>query len=405
MNNTQHPYSWNSKRSLSRAGTSPALAAVLALIGTAHSARAQTQTTVETFDGANGAYPYAGLIQATDGNFYGTTYGGGAHEGGTVYRVTPGGVATTLYSFCSQANCTDGTQPTAGLVQASDGDFYGTTYAGGASGRGTVFKVTANGTLTTLHSFAGRDGAYPYAGLIQAANGDLYGTALGGGTGGHGVVFRITRSGTLTTVHSFNVTDGAAPYGGLVQATNGNLYGTTYGGGANSVGTVFMIAGGTLTTLHSFDDTDGAYPAAGLVQAADGNLFGTTFAGGASAVGTVFYMTPGGALTTLHSFDASDGAHSRAGLIQASDGNLYGTTLGGGELEYGTIFRITEGGALTTLHDSCSLFLCADGALTYGALIQATNGQLYGTTRLGGAKDDNEVDLGTVFSLSVGLVP
>ena len=240
------------------------------LLSLALSLSAQTFTTLHSFDNTDGAFILAGLIQATDGNFYGTAYEGGANcspDGcGTIFKITPGGALTTLHSFCSQSNCTDGEYPEAGLIQATNGNFYGTTYEGGANcapdGCGTIFKITPSGTLTTLYNFCSQsgcsDGYYPEAGLIQASNGDFYGTTTFGGAGGVGTVFKITPSGTLTTLHSFcsqsNCADGEYPEAGLIQATNGNFYGTTYaGGGANSRGTVFKITpSGTLTTLYSF---------------------------------------------------------------------------------------------------------------------------------------------------------
>src|ERR1019366_7771530 len=317
---------------------------------------AQTLTTLYTFcsqsgctDGAN---PYAELVQATNGDLYGTTQGGGTNLGyGTVFKITPGGTLTTLYSFCSQTNCTDGARPYAGLVQAANGNFYGTTYSGGTNGGGTVFKITQGGTLTTLYSFCSQtnctDGDGPYAGLVQAANGDLYGTTNGGGTNGLGTVFKIPPGGTLTTLYSFcsqtNCTDGADPTAGLVQATNGDLYGTAQEGGANGYGTVFKITPpGTLTTLHRFNGTDGATPYAGLVQAADGDFYGTTGGSGINNDGTVFRITPGGTLTTLYSF-FTDGQYPYAGLVQDTNGDFYGTTLKGGANDGGTVFRLSVG--------------------------------------------------------------
>jgi uncharacterized repeat protein (TIGR03803 family) len=303
-------------------------------------------TTLYSFDGTDGYRPQAGLVQATDGNLYGTTAYGGANQFGTVFKITTGGTLTTLHSFDSP-NGTDGAYPFAGLVQATDGNLYGTTYEGGANGFGTVFKITRSGTLTTLHSFCPpngcTDGSFLQAGLVQATNGNLYGTTSDNGfaNNGLGTVFKITTSGTLTTLHTFDVTDGQDPTAGLVQATDGNLYGTTFEGGANLYGTVFKITpGGTLTTLHSFDITDGAYPQAGLVQATDGDLYGTTLEGGANGLGTVFKITPSGTLTTLHSFVSPDG-DPYAGLIQATDGNFYGTTLG--DNGDGTIFSLSMG--------------------------------------------------------------
>ena len=391
---------------------------------------AQTLTTLHSFDSTDGAFILAGLIQSADGNLYGTAYEGGANcapDGcGTIFKINPSGTLTTLHSFCSQSNCTDGEYPEAGLIQATNGNFYGTTYQGGANcapdGCGTIFKITPSGTLTTLYSFCSQsgcsDGYYPEAGLIQASNGDFYGTTTSGGAGGGGTVFKITPGGQLTTLHSFcsqsNCTDGEYPEAGLVQATNGNFYGTTYGGGgANGRGTVFKITpGGTLTTLYSFCPQsgcpDGGSPQAGLIQATNGSFYGTTFAGGAHDLGTVFKITLAGNLTTLHSFcsvgypDCADGELLRYGaLLQATDGALYGTTPeGGANVSYGTIFKITPGGTLTTLYSFCPQSGCPDGDDPRGTLVQDTNGNLYGTTFAGGANG-----VGTVFSLSVGLGP
>src|ERR1035441_9868316 len=237
----------------------------------------------------DGAGSKAGLVQTTNGGLYGTTYGGGANGYGTVFRITPGGTLTTLYSFCSQTTCAGSSGPLAELVQAANGSLYGTTAYGGAGGSaGTIFKITPAGTLTTLHSFkASPDGAVPSGGLVQAANGDFYGTAVGVGANNFGTVFKITPGGTLTTLYRFcsqaNCTDGSGPSGGLVQATDGDLYGTTEYGGANGVGTVFRIPpGGALTTLYSFcfltqsGCTDGNEPYTGLVQDTNGDFYGTT---------------------------------------------------------------------------------------------------------------------------------
>src|SRR5208283_4207146 len=309
-----------------------------------------------------------------------------------------------LYSFCSQPSCTDGDTPRGGLIQATDGNLYGTTNDGGSNGFGTVFKITPSGTLTTLYNFCSEpdcpDGTYPETGVIQATDGNFYGTT--GST-----VFKITPSGTLI----FDVAVDGVP-NGLIQASDGNFYGTTYFGGANSDGTVFKItpSGGTLTTLYSFcskgtypDCTDGDVLYAGLVQGADGNFYGTTTNGGANSAGTVFKITPSGKFATLYSFCSqpycTDGSNPEAGLIQATDGNFYGTTPIGGAYKHhwGTVFKITPGGALTTPHS-----FGKDRALGNGpvGLMQATNGNFYGMTHTGGTSDD-----GTIFRLSVGLGP
>src|SRR5271166_5223270 len=221
---------------------------VLAFCATAVHLPAQILTTLYSLDGADGATPYAAVVLATDGNLYGTTLQGGASGNcsggcGTVFKTTPSGTLTTLHSFGGS----DGFFPVAGLVQTTDGNFYGTTVAGGASSSGTVFKITPSGTLTTLYSFCSQnncaDGAYPQDRLLQATDGNFYGTTYNGGSGSNccGTVFRITPSGALTTLYSWTGTDGAYPYAGLVQAKDGNFYGTTYAGGANQEGTVFKI--------------------------------------------------------------------------------------------------------------------------------------------------------------------
>ena len=391
---------------------------------------AQTFTTLHSFDGTDGATPLAGLVQATNGDGYGTTSQGGANvcadfsNCGTVFRITPSGTLTTLYSFCAQSGCADGYYPYDTPVQASNGDFYGTTSGGGANSYGgTVFKITPSGTLTTLYSFCSKslctDGGGPYAGLVQATNGDFYGTTVEGGTHGDGTVFKITPSGTLTTLHSFCAqvvgkicTDGYSP-SGLVEATNGDFYGTTAGGGVKgNYGTVFRITPtGTLTTLHRFSfSIDGYSPNGGLVQAPNGDFYGTTTGGGANAEGTVFRITPSGRLTTLYSFCAqsgcADGNVPNTGLVLATDGNFYGTTYLGGASPFGgagTVFKITPGGTLATLYSFCAQSGCTDGNAPSPGLAQATNGDFYGTTINGGA--NGIYGYGTVFSLSAGLGP
>ena len=395
---------------------------------------AQTFTTLVSFDGGDGENPQAAVpVQGIDGNLYGTVASGGTYSGGTVFKITPSGTFTTIYNFCSQSGCSDGKYPLAGLVQAKNGDFYGTTAGGGAKGGancvpdggcGTVFRITPSGTFTTIYNFCAQsgctDGKNPWAGLVQAANGEFYGTTEEGGAncvvnGGCGTVFKITPSGKLTTLYSFcsqdypQCTDGVNPVGTLVKATNGDFYGTTYFGG--SYGTVFKITpSGTLTTLHTFDVTDGQYPLAGLVQATNGYLYGTTEIGGANGAGTVFKIAPSGGSTfkTLYGFCAqsgcADGDQPLAGLVQATNGYLYGTTSNAGTNGGGTVFKITPSGKLTTLYSFCSQSGCTDGFNPLAGLVQATNGNFYGTTFYGGDCGDTN-GCGTLFSLFVGLGP
>jgi uncharacterized repeat protein (TIGR03803 family) len=423
----------------------------LVLLCATTASMAQTFTTLHSFDSTDGANPNGGLALATNGSFYGTTQVGGSNGDGTVFKITPAGALTTLYSFCSSYECEDGANPYAGLALATNGNLYGTTRYGGLSSCdgdlppiscGTVFEITPTGTLTTFNPFylGGLTGSNPTAALIQGADGELYGTTFGeelaGGTG-NGAVFKITSGGTSTPLYSFcqqqgPCQDGADPYAGLVQCLDGNFYGTTLSGGAGNgyYGTVFKITpGGTLTLLYNFCSlsgcTDGESPYAGLVQASDGNFYGTTNLGGNSNLcnpypgcGTVFRITPSGELTTLHSFCAqtgcTDGAFPSGGLIQATDGNLYGTTGGGGAFSgpnctgCGTIFKITKSGTLTTLYSFCSRSGCLDGWGPNAPLLQATDGKFYGTTYSGGAYENcssDQVACGTVFSLSTGLRP
>src|ERR1039458_2143811 len=329
---------------------------------------AQTLTTLFSFDVTHGENPTSTLVQGTDGNFYGTTTLGGANREGTVFRITPGGTLTNLYNFCSvnPGNlplCYDGVNPDAELVQGTDGNFYGTTPSLGRAWPGslnfcfgTVFKITPSGTLTTLHSFAGYgDGDSPFAGLIQATDGNFYGTTQGGYSS-NGTVFKITPAGTLTTLYSFGSAFGIWPIAGLVQGNDGNFYGTTeflyLSAGIGVGGTVFKITpAGTLTTLDAFDlDSGYSFIMGGLVQATDGNFYGMDYDGGNRAdcpnyvgCGMIYKITPAGTLTTLLIFNSTDGAWPEAALIQATDGNLYGTTSAGGTDNFGTVFKFAVG--------------------------------------------------------------
>jgi len=406
---------------------------------------AQTFTTLDSLQPKNGVAPEGALVQGTDGNLYGTAIYDGAHGYGTVFKITAAGKLTTLYSFCANTNCTDGEYPSGGLVQAINGNFYGTTGSGGTYNMGTVFQITPGGRLTPLYSFCTQpnctDGTSPSAPLLQGSDGNLYGTTVGGGASspstcvyGCGTVFKITTRGALTTLYTFcsqpTCTDGENPEAGVVQGTDGNFYGTTALSGnnetcPNNCGTVFkMSPAGTLTTLYTFcaqpNCTDGNVPRAGVVQGTDGNFYGTTSEGGIQycgpygfGCGTVFKITPGGRLTTLHSFDLTDGAYLLDGVVQGTDGNFYGTAFYGGITNNyycsgtcGTVFKMTPKGALTTLYNFCTQANCADGDQPVASLAQATNGNFYGTTYQGGATSFTcTFGCGTVFSLGVGLGP
>ena len=241
------------------------------------------------YDYGDGGYP-GGLVLGRDGNFYGTTSLGGYDDRGTFFVVSPdGNTFATLYGFEPSV----GSNPTAALVVGSDGNFYGVAPAGGAHASGTVFKLTPGGTPTLLYSFCSQpsctDGASPSSSLLLASDGNFYGTTYGGGSYQFGAVFKITSSGAVTILHSFNRTDGRNPLGALIQAHDGNFYGTTAAGGTHDVGTVFqMTPAGVLNSLYSFNTTDGSNPNSGVVQGNDGKFYGTTSAGGANNDGTVF---------------------------------------------------------------------------------------------------------------------
>ena len=303
----------------------------------------------------DGGYPEAGLVQGSDGNLYGTTYygGNGFDNGfsdvgcGTVFRLTAGGSLTTLYTFTGA----DGCYALGGVIQAIDGNFYGTTYSGGANGGGTVFKITPGGALTTIYTFCSQtnctDGNSPKAALVQGTDGNFYGTTAGGGAYIFGTVFKITPEGTLTTLHSFDMTDGANPGAGVIQATDGNFYGTTNSGGTYFPGTAFQITpGGTLTTLHGFGGNVDIQ--AGLTQGSDGGLYGTSLNDGAYNWGTVFRLDLG---------LAPPGEPSLSGKIVDSTGtlSLTLTNTGTGEATNMWINAIT----MRTLGGSGSVILTA----------------------------------------------
>jgi len=287
-----------------------------------------TFTSLVSFDGTDGDIPTAGLVQAANGDLYGTTQFGGSgdcYSGcGTVFKMMPNGALTTIYNFCAQQECPEGFQPVATLTLGKDGNLYGTTSSGGANectlgDCGSIFKVTPNGALTVLYSFC-------------------------------------------STINNLTCVDGAHPAGALVQATDGSFYGTTYYGGhsnpscalEHSCGTIFKITpDGTFTTLYSFAGKDGANPSSQLIQGADGNFYGTASGGGdfvrcVYGCGTIFRITPAGILTTLYSFcslpKCADGYEPTGGLVPGPDGKFYGTTQQGGGQHClngcGTIFTV-----------------------------------------------------------------
>jgi uncharacterized repeat protein (TIGR03803 family) len=415
------------------------------------SAHAQTLTTLTSFNGMDGFEPESPLAQGPDGSFFGTAPVGGNSNSrcvpdgcGTIFKITPDGAVTTVYRFCSLANCDDGIGPVGGLVLASDGNFYGTTangggdYGAGCGGCGTVFRMTPDGILTRVKLFHGPDGADPNSTLVQSfLDGNLYGTTRGGGIYGRGTIFKVVLGGSAVfKVSDFcalpNCTDGSDPIG-LVQGLDGYLYGVTGLGGVaihpniycakTGCGTIYRAtATGKRTILYNFchlaNCVDGMAPSQ-LISVGSA-FYGVTGNGGASTqayctsaggCGTIFLFNAAGELTSLYSFCTQLGCPDGIvpnGLTAVRTGTsgavtFYGTTLAGGNGVHGsgTIFKMTTFGtraSLTVLHDFCSLNKCADGASTYSSVLQGTNGVFYGATELGGASGG-----GTVYSLDIGL--
>jgi uncharacterized repeat protein (TIGR03803 family) len=360
-------------------------------------------STLHHFSGASdGAFPYAGLTEGRDHDLYGTAVGGGSEFDGVIFRMPLGGSVTTIYNF---SNSPAGALPYGGLILGTNGDFYGTSAEGGNNGYGTTFSVTPNSVAVKyLYSFEDSyDGAEPVADLVQGSDGEFYGTALEGGSNDYGSVFKMTANGTVTDLYGFTGgNDGGYPYAGVIQGSDGKLYGATFEFGAGGYGTVFSLTtNGTLAILASFDSSNGAFPGAGVIQGADGNLYGTTAEGGSNGFGTIFSLTTNGTLTTLFSFDFTNGSNPEASLMQGTDGNFYGTTSSGGVGGQGTVFRITTNGTLTTL----LWFDGLNGADPEAPLIQASDGNFYGTTVQGGTgfNPSAEGGNGVIFQLTVPI--
>jgi len=363
----------------------------------------QTLTTLHSFSGSDGSAPYASLLQASDGNFYGTTSAGGANRSGTIFKLTPSGTLTTIHP-CNQVMLSDCNQPYGWLIQARDGNLYGTTAHGGVGRQGTIYRLTLDGNFHIIDSFIYQlDGSNTQAGLFQASNGNMYSAAPNGGNNGSGTVYEVTPFGQLSGIYYFG-TEGSSPVGGLVQAGNGNLYGTTGFGGQYACGTVFEVTpGGSFTSLVAFGNrqTEGCFPYSGLTLGSDGNLYGATSQGGAPDgfnAGIAFKMTPSGTFTILHVFDITDGSAPLGALLLASDGNFYATTEVGGAHNFGSIFKMTPAGTVTSLYSFCSQSGCSDGKYPYAGLIEGSDGNLYGTTTSVGSTGD-----GTVFRLNTAL--
>jgi uncharacterized repeat protein (TIGR03803 family) len=343
--------------------------------------------------GADGGNPFAGVIRDSAGNLYGTTGEGGTAGAGVVFEVNASGQETVLYSFTGGA---DGAHSFAGLVEDSAGNLYGTTLDGGTAGAGVVFKVAAAGGQTVLYSFPGLgypQGGYPQGGVILDSASNLYGTTSYGGAGGTGVVFKLDTAGQETVVYSFPGTaDGGNPMAGLIRDSAGNLYGTTYQGGTAGAGVVFKVsAAGHETVLYTFTGgSDGGYPQGGVIRDPAGNLYGTTVGGGAAGAGTVFKVDAAGGESVLYSFTGgADGGYPYASVVRDSAGNLYGTTVDGGTAGAGVVFKLDTTGQETVLHNFTGY--PDDGGNPYAGVALDSHGNLYGTTAFGGAEDDGVV--------------
>jgi uncharacterized repeat protein (TIGR03803 family) len=399
---------------------SVAAGCVIAMLA-AQSAQAQTYKVLNSFKGGtDGETPFAGVIQDSKGNLYGTTEQGGGSGGscftagcGTVFKLSKTGKETILYAFTGGA---DGTLPLAGVIQDTKGNLYGTTVADGRNGSGIVFKLSKTGKETVLHTFTGPDGNEPSGELIQDAEGNLYGTTYLGGTSSYGTVFKLSKIGKETVLHSFTYwgSEGYSPGAGVVRDAQGELYGTTSAGGAYNSGTVFKLSqAGKLRILYSFR---GLYPrgdgdsGAGLIQDAEGNLYGTTSEGGDiscplgdNGCGIVFKLSKAGKETVLYRFTGGlDGAYPGAGVVRDAQGNLYGTTYNGGDLSCenghgcGVVFELSKAGKETVLHTFTG---GPDGANPQAGVIRDATGNLYGTaSRAGNAACPD--GCGVVFKLT-----
>ena len=359
-----------------------------------------------------GREPDAALVEGVDGDLYGTTRGGGANDLGTIFKMSPSGQLVTLVEFTGTTGQRLGAEPRSALVQANDGNFYGTTFRGGVNDLGTLFRVTPGGQLTTLVEFSGNTqhhlGSFPRAGLIQGGDGYLFGTTTAGGSDGFGTIFKVTLGGTMTTLVEFPAGGesgraelGNEPVGGLVQALDGNLYGTTGSGGLNEMGTLFrMSPSGELDVVIHYSGTGGGEVDLELIEGSDGNLYGTTRGlnpSGTGFVWEIFKLAPSGEVTPHFTCTHDQTQLFGASLLPSDDGSFIGTTVRGGSSDNGSIFRIDPDGNFTTLIDFTGVGGANPGSSPLGGLVGTETGVLLGSTRNGG-----EHGLGTIYALTSG---
>jgi uncharacterized repeat protein (TIGR03803 family) len=378
-------------------------ALILAACAATQPAQTQTFSVIYTFTGGtDGGTPLANLL-LYQGVLYGATSGGGAHNAGTIFQVDTTTMAeTVLHSFAGGP--ADGAAPFAGLIRDPSGNLYGASYGGGAHLFGTVFKIPEAGGFTLLHSFKGppSEGAGPAGTLVMDYAGNIYGTTyVGGDTAGFGTVFEITAGGAYMTGQSFGP-DGALPRAGLLLE-KGALYGTTFGGPDRLYGgTVFEV--GVTPPLYTFTGgTDGSQPLASVISDGLGNLYGTASDGGSRSFGAgkgvVFEVNIAtGQETVLYTFMGPDGSDPAGSLVRDTDGNLYGTTLLGGAFGHGTVFELDAKGILTTLHTFTG---GADGASPFAGLVLDGSGNFWGVTSAGGSTAAPG-GYGTVFEIAAG---
>jgi len=380
------------------------LLAGLVLCVVATSSAAQTFKVLYNFTGgSDGAYPYGALLRDKAGNLYSTTFEGGASGYGTVYKLDKADKETVLYSF---AGGSDGANPLAGLTADSSGNFYGTTEGGGTSGVGTVFELSKKGKESVLYTFTGgTDGCYPTGELLRDSAGNLYGvTENCGGSGIYGTLFKLSKNGQFTVLHGFGgyPSDGAYPsYTAVLMDKAGNIYGITEEGGVANSGTVYKLSkAGKITILYSFagGDLDGCDAFGDPIMDKQGNLYGTTNACTSHSVGMVWKVSQKGKETVLHTFagGSSDGAEPMAGVITDAKGNLYGDTYQGGSYGLGTVYKLDKKGTLTLLHT----FDGSDGSYLYAGVIRDAAGNLYGAALDGGTGTGCRNGCGTVWQIT-----